>query len=439
MIALKKTRDTVTTSIIVPLVLRACPRDDLSRYQISTGAVVVNIVLMAIVPMDSARWQAPGLPVPGEGAFDAFVTTKPSGMELGLAICRMTLERHNGRFRWRQFTLTARRVRFAPKENGQPDKAAGVGSDLPKSAPGLPGQVVDPLDRTPPECRLSKAPPRSGQDEETSHADDWRSASTASSAIRSLRPCLKWAEKRGFTRGGLTDLEQIATTRRRDRVVSAGEISRIWCPEPVRLVSASDRRVIEAPRLLWFFILNGLILTTRPGRKGKDYATIWNHDRDESPLKTISRSQAEKLQRSIRNGRVGETRADVVVDWGMRYGNPSIKAAVERLAVQGCDCILFVPLYPQYSAATSATACDKIFGVLASMRKQPALRVAAPYYDDDAYIDEIARSLADRLESVDFEPEVILASFHGMPLDTLIKGIRTMPSAIEPRIWFAFG
>jgi ferrochelatase len=184
----------------------------------------------------------------------------------------------------------------------------------------------------------------------------------------------------------------------------------------------SDRRVIEAPRLLWFFILNGLILTTRPGRKGKDYAMIWNHDRDESPLKTISRSQAEKLQRSIRNGVLGETRADVVVEWGMRYGNPSLKAAVERLTARECDRILFVPLYPQYSAATSATACDKIFGILASMRKQPALRVAAPYYDDGAYIDEIARSLADRLESVDFEPEVILASFHGMPLDTLIKG-----------------
>ena len=184
----------------------------------------------------------------------------------------------------------------------------------------------------------------------------------------------------------------------------------------------SDRRVIEAPRLLWFFILNGLILTTRPGRKGKDYAMIWNHDRDESPLKTISRSQAEKLQRSIRNGVLGETRADVVVEWGMRYGNPSLKAAVERLTARECDRILFVPLYPQYSAATSATACDKIFGILASMRKQPALRVAAPYYDDGAYIDEIARSLANRLESVDFEPEVILASFHGMPLDTLIKG-----------------
>jgi protoporphyrin/coproporphyrin ferrochelatase len=184
----------------------------------------------------------------------------------------------------------------------------------------------------------------------------------------------------------------------------------------------SDRRVIEAPRLVWFFILNALILTTRPRRKGKDYATIWNRDRDESPLKTISRSQAEKLQRSIRHGLLGHTGVDVIVDWGMRYGNPSLKAAIERLTAQGCDRILFVPLYPQYSAATSATACDKIFDVLASMRNQPALRVAAPYYDDDAYIEEVARSLTDRLASVDFEPEAIVASFHGMPLDTHIKG-----------------
>jgi ferrochelatase len=184
----------------------------------------------------------------------------------------------------------------------------------------------------------------------------------------------------------------------------------------------SDRRVIEAPRLLWFFILNGLILTTRPGRKGKDYATIWNHERDESPLKTISRSQAEKLQLSIRNGLLGKTRTDVIVDWGMRYGNPSLKSALERLAAQGCDRILFVPLYPQYSAATSATACDKIFDVLASMRKQPALRVATPYFDESAYINEIAHSLAESIGRLEFEPEVILASFHGMPLDTLLKG-----------------
>jgi ferrochelatase len=184
----------------------------------------------------------------------------------------------------------------------------------------------------------------------------------------------------------------------------------------------SDRRVIEVPRLLWFFILNGLILTTRPGRKGKDYATIWNRERNESPLKTISRSQAEKLQRSIQNGLLGEAGRDVVVEWGMRYGNPSLQSAVERLTAQRCDRILLVPLYPQYSAATSATACDKMSEVLAAMRKQPVLRVAPPYYDDDTYIDAVAHSLANRLENLDFAPEMIIASFHGMPFDTLLKG-----------------
>lgn len=184
----------------------------------------------------------------------------------------------------------------------------------------------------------------------------------------------------------------------------------------------SDRRVIEAPRLLWLFILNALILTARPQRKGKDYATIWNRDRNESPLKTITRSQAEKLQQSIRDGLLGDSKSNVVVDWAMRYGNPSLKAATERLVARGCERILFVPLYPQYSAATSATACDKLFDVLASMRHQPALRVAAPYYDEDAYIDAVAASLTERLSSAGVEPDVIVASFHGMPLSTHVAG-----------------
>ncbi|MEH2487601.1 ferrochelatase [Bradyrhizobium sp. AZCC 2230] len=184
----------------------------------------------------------------------------------------------------------------------------------------------------------------------------------------------------------------------------------------------SDRRVVEAPRLFWLFILNAVILTTRPRRKGKDYATIWNRGRDESPLKTITRSQAEKLQQSIRDGLLGDTNSDVIVDWGMRYGNPSLKAAIERLTARGCTRILFVPLYPQYSAATSATACDKLFDLLALMRNQPTLRIAAPYYDEDSYIDAIAGSLSDRLSSAGFEPDVIVASFHGMPLDTRIEG-----------------
>jgi len=182
----------------------------------------------------------------------------------------------------------------------------------------------------------------------------------------------------------------------------------------------SDRRVIEAPRLLWLFILNALILTARPQRKGKHYAAIWNRDRNESPLKTITRSQAEKLQQSIRDGLLGDTKSNVIVDWGMRYGNPSLKAATERLVARGCERILIVPLYPQYSAATSATACDKLFEVLASMRNQPALRVAAPYYDQDTYINAIAGSLTARLLRAGFEPDVIVASFHGMPLSTQV-------------------
>jgi protoporphyrin/coproporphyrin ferrochelatase len=184
----------------------------------------------------------------------------------------------------------------------------------------------------------------------------------------------------------------------------------------------SDRRVIETPRLLWFFILNGLILTVRPARKGKDYEKIWNQERDESPLKTITRAQAGKLQASIAAGLLGTSPAEVIVDWGMRYGNPSLESAIDRLTEEGCDRLLLVPLYPQYSAATSATACDKVFEVLASMRHQPVLRVAAPYYDDPPYIEEITRSITRRLSELDFDPEMTLASFHGMPAATRIKG-----------------
>jgi protoporphyrin/coproporphyrin ferrochelatase len=184
----------------------------------------------------------------------------------------------------------------------------------------------------------------------------------------------------------------------------------------------SDRRVIEVPRVLWFFILNGLVLTSRPAAKGKDYASIWNKELNESPLKTITHAQAEKLQSSIKAGLLGTTWAEVIVDWGMRYGNPSLKSAIDRLTEQGCDRLLFVPLYPQYSAATSATACDKIFEALAAMRRQPILRVAPPYYDDPTYIEEVARSIASRLITLSFEPDVILASFHGMPAETLTKG-----------------
>jgi ferrochelatase len=184
----------------------------------------------------------------------------------------------------------------------------------------------------------------------------------------------------------------------------------------------SDPRVIELKRYIWLPLLHGLILTKRPSRKGKDYRAIWNTDLNESPLKTITRAQAHKLQASIANGLFRHSRTDVVVEWGMRYGNPSMRSALDRLVAQGCDRILLVPLYPQYSAASTATACDKVFQALTTMRRQPSIRVAPAYFDDGVYIDEITRSVSDHLAKLDFEPEVILASFHGMPKETYVKG-----------------
>jgi protoporphyrin/coproporphyrin ferrochelatase len=172
----------------------------------------------------------------------------------------------------------------------------------------------------------------------------------------------------------------------------------------------SDRRVIETPRALWWPILNLIILQTRPQKKGKDYATIWNKELDESYLKTITRNQAEKLGESL-----SALSSDIVVDWAMRYGNPAIKPAVERLMAQGCDRILAFSLYPQYAAATTATANDHLFRALMGMRWQPTLRIAPPYHDEPAYISALAQSVRDHLAKIDFEPEVILASFHGMP------------------------
>src|SRR5206468_4088215 len=127
-----------------------------------------------------------------------------------------------------------------------------------------------------------------------------------------------------------------------------------------------DRRVIETNRLLWWPLLNGVILTTRPGRKGKDYDTVWNKEKDEGPLKTVTRAQAEQLAESLR-----ETAGDrVVVDWSMRYGFPKTDVRIQALLDQGCDRILLVPMYPQYAAATSATACDQAFKALMKMRWQ---------------------------------------------------------------------
>ncbi len=178
----------------------------------------------------------------------------------------------------------------------------------------------------------------------------------------------------------------------------------------------SDRRVIEEPRWKWWPILNLIILTVRPGPKGRDYDTIWNKERNEGPLKTITRSQAEKLAEAFRD------QPRVLVDWGMRYANPSTASRIDALAKAGCDRILLVPLYPQYAAATTATAADEAFRHLMTMRWQPAVRVAPPWHDDPTYIEAIASSIRAGLAKLPFEPETILATFHGMPQKYLESG-----------------
>jgi protoporphyrin/coproporphyrin ferrochelatase len=177
----------------------------------------------------------------------------------------------------------------------------------------------------------------------------------------------------------------------------------------------SDKRVIEKDSLGWRLILNGFILRFRPRRKARDYAKIWNRELDESPLKTITRSQADILSGLLAS-------KGVIVQWGMRYGNPSAGAALRSLAEAGCDRILLVPLYPQYASATTATAADQAFRVLMRMRAQPAIRIVPPYYKDPVYIDALVSSLRDELSKLAFEPEVILASFHGIPREYAAKG-----------------
>jgi ferrochelatase len=184
----------------------------------------------------------------------------------------------------------------------------------------------------------------------------------------------------------------------------------------------SDRRVIEEPRWKWWPILNLIILQTRPQKKGKDYDTIWNKDRDEGPLKTITRAQAEKLAARLAEGAFGDKGRGIVVDWAMRYGNPSVADRLAAMQAQGCEKILAVPLYPQYAGATSATACDKLFEALMKMRWQPSVRIAPPYHDEPAYIDALATSLREELGKLDFTPEKILCSFHGVPQSYLDKG-----------------
>ena len=179
----------------------------------------------------------------------------------------------------------------------------------------------------------------------------------------------------------------------------------------------TDPRVIEMNSLFWRFLLNGIILPLRSRRKARDYQKIWNFEQNESPLKTITRSQAEKLA-----GILEPLGKHVTVDWAMRYAGPSIASRLEALVARGCDRILIMPLYPQYAAPTTATVGDEVFRFMMRQRRQPALRIMPAYYDDPYYIEVLSSSLKAELKALSFAPDVIVASFHGMPLEYVRKG-----------------
>ena len=178
-----------------------------------------------------------------------------------------------------------------------------------------------------------------------------------------------------------------------------------------------DRRVVEMPRPLWWLILNGVILTFRPKRSGRAYDRIWNHEQGESPLKTITRSQAQKLAQSLSAAHPG-----LLVDWAMRYGKPSIEERITELHAQGAERILLFPLYPQYSATTTASVVDKAAEALMKMRAQPSLRSVPPFPDDPLYITALRDSIQNQIAAMEEKPEDLLLSFHGLPESYVEKG-----------------
>ena len=173
----------------------------------------------------------------------------------------------------------------------------------------------------------------------------------------------------------------------------------------------SDRRVVELPQILWQVILRGFVLRTRPRTSAANYARIWTPEG--SPLATITQRQATAMQAAF---------PGIIVDWAMRYGSPSIPERIAALKAAGCDRIMVAPLYPQYSNATTGTVNAQVFEALSAMRWQPALRTLPPYHDDPLYLDALAASVRDGVAGLGFTPQLILASFHGMPRRTLELG-----------------
>lgn len=186
----------------------------------------------------------------------------------------------------------------------------------------------------------------------------------------------------------------------------------------------SDPRVIEGNRAIWWLVLNGIILTIRPKKSGHAYAQIWNRELNESPLKTFTRGQMKKLQEKFSDG-------SICIEWGMRYGHPAISASLDNLRKKGCDRILIFPLYPQYSATTTASVFDKVADAMKKLRWQPSLRFVPPFYNKPEYITALATRTSQHMKSLDWQPEKIIVSYHGLPEAYIEKGDPYYDQCIE--------
>ena len=177
----------------------------------------------------------------------------------------------------------------------------------------------------------------------------------------------------------------------------------------------SDKRVIEVNPIIWQFILNVFILTFRPSKTAKAYKEIWMKDKNISPLLYYTQKQAEKLS-SLMSGK------NLLIDYAMRYGNPSIRSKISNLHDMGCENLIIVPLYPQYAAATTATVCDEVYRALMKMRWQPSLKIVPHYESDPLYIEALVNSLNKKIKEINWKPDLILASYHGIPQKYFDKG-----------------
>ena len=177
----------------------------------------------------------------------------------------------------------------------------------------------------------------------------------------------------------------------------------------------SDRRVIEVNPIIWQIILNLFILTLRPSKSAKAYKKIWFVKNDESPLLYYTRNQSDKLKKKMENEKV-------IIDFAMRYGNPSIRSKLNLLKENGCENIIILPLYPQYAAATTATVCDEVYRSLMEMRWQPSLQIIPHYESEPLYIDALVKSIKTKIEETSWKPDLIIASYHGIPKSYFDKG-----------------